>query len=166
MPNSASCERGFSKLGWLSGKYRINLSTQSLESLAKMSSYYLSNLKKELTYYGRGISTEQIEEIIYSLDLDEDNDNDDFNSDELNIIANERTASKRTATDVIIDWHPLHMEKFVNLNNSIFTKNIEIIQDNSDISDKETDNTNSTSEEEEEVDYNPNEIAENVYYNE
>src|SRR5271154_3765034 len=107
MPNSASCERGFSKLGWLSGKYRINLSTQSLESLAKMSSYYLSNLKKELTYYGRGISTEQIEEIIYSLDLDEDNDNDDFNSDELNIIANERTASKRTATDVIIDWHPL-----------------------------------------------------------
>jgi|BogFormECP03_OM2_1039629.scaffolds.fasta_scaffold61714_1 hypothetical protein len=47
-------------------------------------------------------------------------------------------------------------------------KNIEIIQDNSDISDKETDNTNSTSEEEEEeeVDYNPNEIAENVYYNE
>ena len=47
-------------------------------------------------------------------------------------------------------------------------KNIEIIQDNSDISDKETNNTNSTSEkeEEEEVDYNPNEIAENVYYNE
>ena len=45
-------------------------------------------------------------------------------------------------------------------------KNIEIIQDNSDISDKETDNTNSISEEKEEVDYNPNEIAENVYYNE
>jgi hypothetical protein len=45
MPNSASCERGFSKLGWLSGKYRINLSIQSLESLAKMSSYYFSNLK-------------------------------------------------------------------------------------------------------------------------
>ena len=60
------------------------------------------------------------------------------------------------------------MEKFVNLNNSIFTKNIEIIQDNSNISDKETDNTNSTSEEEEKekVDYNPNEIAENIYYNE
>ena len=35
-----------------------------------------------------------------------------------------------------------------------------------DISDKETDNTNSTSKEEEEVNYNPNEIAENVYYNE
>ena len=45
-------------------------------------------------------------------------------------------------------------------------KNIEIIQDNSDISDKETDNTNSTSEEKEEVDYNSNKIAENIYYNE
>ena len=44
-------------------------------------------------------------------------------------------------------------------------KNIEIIQDNSNISDKETDNTNSTSEEEVEEEV-PNEIAENVYYNE
>lgn len=89
MSNSTSCEREFSKLEWLSGKYRINLSTQSLESLAKMSSYYLSNLKRELVYYRQNIFTEEIAEVIYSLDFNKIEKADkDSNSEDLNVINN------------------------------------------------------------------------------
>lgn len=168
MPNSASCERGFSKLGWLSGKYRINLSTQSLESLAKMSSYYLSNIKKELVYYGQNISSEEIVEVIHSLDSNEIEEVDkDSNFEDLNMIISDKINDN---VEVIIDWHPLHMENFVDLNNPIFTDGINIIQDNSDVdlsNEEENSNISNQSEDSDESEdydeYNPNEIAENVY---
>jgi hypothetical protein len=175
MPNSASCEHGFSKLGWLLGKYRINLNTQSLESLAKMSSYYLSNLKKELVYYGQNISTEEIAEVIHSLDFNEIEENQetdkDSNFEDLNVI-NDKSNDN---IEVIIEWHPLHMENFIDLNNPIFTKDIDIIQDDSDadLSDEESENTNSNDSnnesesngELEDYNYNPNKIAKDIYNN-
>ncbi|GBB86092.1 hypothetical protein RclHR1_12550001, partial [Rhizophagus clarus] len=124
MPNSASYEREFFKLEWLSGKYRINLSTQSLESLAKMNSYYLSNLKKELAYYGQNVSIEEIVDIIHSLDSSEIEEMDkDSNSKDLNII-NDKSNNN---VEVIIEWYSLHMENFIDLSDKIFTKDIEII---------------------------------------
>ncbi|CAB5359031.1 unnamed protein product [Rhizophagus irregularis] len=175
MPNSASCERGFSKLGWLSGKYRINLSTQSLESLAKMSSYYLSNLKKELIYYGQNISTEEITEIIHSLDFNEIEEADkDSNFEDSNII-NDKSNDN---VEVIIEWHPLQLENFIDLNNPIITKDLDIIQDDSDtdLSNEESENSQNTNSnnsdnesesnsESEDYNYNPNEIAKDIYNN-
>ena len=52
-PNSASCERGFSTLGWLTGKRRLRLGVERLESIAKLISYYRSNAPKELYYFGK-----------------------------------------------------------------------------------------------------------------
>ena len=52
-PNSASCERGFSTLGWLTGKRRQRLSVERLESMTKLISYYRSNAPKELSFYGK-----------------------------------------------------------------------------------------------------------------
>ncbi|CAB5320396.1 unnamed protein product [Rhizophagus irregularis] len=175
MPNSASCERGFSKLGWLSGKYRINLSTQSFESLAKMSSYYLSNLKKELIYYGQNISTEEITEIIHSLDFNEIEEADkDSNFEDSNII-NDKSNDN---VEVIIEWHPLQLENFIDLNNPIITKDLDIIQDDSDtdLSNEESENSQNTNSnnsdnesesnsESEDYNYNPNEIAKDIYNN-
>src|SRR2546425_147039 len=51
-PNSASYERGFSTLGWLFHKHRLNLSLQKLESMGKMILYWKSNSKTELRFYG------------------------------------------------------------------------------------------------------------------
>lgn len=51
-PNSASCERGFSTLGWLFNKRRLNLKLDTLESMGKMITYWKSNSKTELGFYG------------------------------------------------------------------------------------------------------------------
>ena len=51
-PNSASCERGFSTLGWLFHKRRLYLSLEKLEGMCKMILYWKSNSKTELEFYG------------------------------------------------------------------------------------------------------------------
>ncbi|PKB94852.1 hypothetical protein RhiirA5_437909 [Rhizophagus irregularis] len=50
-PNSATCERGFSTLGWLFER-RLNLKLTTLESMYKLITYWKSNSKTELDYYG------------------------------------------------------------------------------------------------------------------
>ena len=51
-PNSASCERGFSNLGWLFNDRRLNLNIDRLESMAKMIMHWKSNARTELGFYG------------------------------------------------------------------------------------------------------------------
>lgn len=51
-PNSATCERGFSTLGWLFHKRRLNLNLDKLESMCKMILYWKSNSRTELGFYG------------------------------------------------------------------------------------------------------------------
>ena len=51
-PNSASCERGFSTLGWLFHKRRLNLKLERLESMCKLITFWKSNFKTELGFYG------------------------------------------------------------------------------------------------------------------
>lgn len=51
-PNSASCERGFSNLGWLFNERRLNLNLDRLESMAKMIMLWKSNARTELGFYG------------------------------------------------------------------------------------------------------------------
>ena len=51
MPSQAGCERNFSTLGWFFGDRRNRLSVSHVESMAKVRSYYLTNIKKELAYY-------------------------------------------------------------------------------------------------------------------
>jgi hypothetical protein len=65
------------------------------------------------------------------------------------------------------------MKNFIDLNNPLFTKDIDIIQDDSDadLSNEESKNTNSndsnneskSNSESEDYNYNPNEIAKNIY---
>lgn len=52
-PNSASCERGFSTLGWLTNKRRIQIGVERLESMSKMITYWKSNAEKEFGFYGK-----------------------------------------------------------------------------------------------------------------
>ncbi|CAG8854570.1 22556_t:CDS:2, partial [Gigaspora margarita] len=50
-PHAAGCERIWSICGWMTGKRRANLSVESLESLVKIHSYYITNRKSELNLY-------------------------------------------------------------------------------------------------------------------
>src|SRR5439155_21280454 len=50
-PNSATCEHGFSTLGWLFER-RLNLKLDTLESMCKLITYWKSNFRTELGYYG------------------------------------------------------------------------------------------------------------------
>ncbi|CAB4441706.1 unnamed protein product [Rhizophagus irregularis] len=140
-----------------------------------MNSYYLSNLKKELVYYGQNISTEEITEIIHSLDFNEIEEADkDSNFKDSNII-NDKSNDN---VEVIIEWHLLQLKNFIDLNNPIITKDIDIIQDNSDtdLSNEESENSQNTNSnnsdnesesnsESENYNYNPNEIANDIYNN-
>lgn len=56
-PNSASCERGFSTLGWLTNKHRLQLGAETLETRCKMITYWKSNPRKELGFFGQDIKS-------------------------------------------------------------------------------------------------------------
>src|SRR6266540_3225176 len=49
-PHSASCERLFSALGWIFGKRRTNLCTETLESMVKIYRHNLNYSKKSLNH--------------------------------------------------------------------------------------------------------------------
>ncbi|GBC50085.2 ribonuclease H-like domain-containing protein [Rhizophagus irregularis DAOM 181602=DAOM 197198] len=63
-PHSAGCERIFSTLSWLYGKRRQRLDLSTIESMAKIRSYYLSNMKNELTYTSQQYTNEELYEMI------------------------------------------------------------------------------------------------------
>ena len=49
-PNSATCKREFSTLGWLFER-RLNLKLETLESMCKLITYWKSNFKTKLGYF-------------------------------------------------------------------------------------------------------------------
>lgn len=121
MPNSASCERGFSKLSWLCGKQRINLGQERMESISKMSTYYLSNAKKELSYYGQQMTSEQMVDLLRNVSFyDDDLDDGENNENENRELFNQEVS-------VVIEWVPLQLETIVNLHDSIFAQDAEDI---------------------------------------
>ena len=83
-PNSASCERGFSNLGWLTNKRRLQLGIENLESMCKMITYWKSNARKEFGFFGQETQKSKLSDIelnqiiTESLAEPDDNINDDF----------------------------------------------------------------------------------------
>ncbi|RGB28519.1 hypothetical protein C1646_767702 [Rhizophagus diaphanus] len=117
----------------------INLSTQSLESLAKMSSYYFSNLKKELIYYRQNISTEEITEIINSLDFNEIEEADkDSNFEDSNIINDKSNDNVEVIIECDTDLSNEESENSQNTNSN------------------NSDNKSESNSESEDYNYNPN----------
>ena len=64
IPNSASCERNFSLLTWLTGNKRIQINIEKLETMAKLSTFYNSNAKKELSYFANEMTEKELLEIL------------------------------------------------------------------------------------------------------
>ena len=60
VPSQAFCECNFSTLKWLYGQQRTCLDTERLESMAKIYMYYISKIRKELQFYGKDLTDEQL----------------------------------------------------------------------------------------------------------
>jgi len=55
-PIQASCERNFLTLKWILGKRRTSLSLNKLEGMAKIRSYYMTNIQHELSFCDRELT--------------------------------------------------------------------------------------------------------------
>jgi len=117
VPNSASSERGFSKLGWLCGKHRINLNNEKLESMGKLCTYYKSNAKKVLSFYGHELTTEEINFILRNENIYEDEDEVEDEGENENEENDGMINIEDNEVIVTVEWHPLHLEEIINLNN-------------------------------------------------
>lgn len=65
-PHSADCERTFSSLGWLYGKRRQQLSLSRIQAMAQVRSFYMSNIEKELVFFGKKLSYNDLQEQVKS----------------------------------------------------------------------------------------------------
>jgi len=150
-PNSASCERGFSTLGWLFHKRRLNLNLEKLEAMCKMILYWKSNSKSELGFYGidhkknTRLSAEDINKRIAEAFAEMDDEED---SDEQTSAPRLTTSGEIIPEDnchVVIE--SLHIDKYINLSHSLITNEIgevpEDILDDSDENGTENEEVNS-----------------------
>jgi hypothetical protein len=145
-PNSASCERGFSSLGWLTNKWRLRLGVEKLESMSKMITYWKSNAEKEFGFYGKNLNGKQkMSQVELNIKVIEAlAASDDFEDEELEGAIEKRTIDGELVPDdnVIVLIESMNIEKDIDLTNKIILDNIgEVpendIIDNSDIEENE-----------------------------
>ena len=74
VPHAASCERIWSICGWMVGKRRTRLSTDNLEAMSKIHSYYIANSKSELPNYSKDKTAEEIYTILNDAKLCDDDE--------------------------------------------------------------------------------------------
>lgn len=87
-PSEAGCERNFSVLKWFYGDRRTRLDLNRIESMSMMRSFWMTNIKKEMTFYGKEITADDLRHCIRaSTVIDEfdeyEFDDDEFDNDEL-----------------------------------------------------------------------------------
>ena len=77
VPSQAACERNFSMLKWFYGERRMNLNLSKIEYMAKIRSYYISNVDKEIRFKTKNFDEKEflknINELISIYDILEKN---------------------------------------------------------------------------------------------
>jgi len=159
-PNSASCERGFSNLGWLTHKRRLQLGVETLESMCKMITYWKSNPRKELSFFGQktqksSLKDIELSQIISKALAESDNtvDDDDYNFQHENNTNIRQTIDGEIISDNIVTVliNNIWIENSIDLSHELILNDIgKIPEDNkndlidieNDKSDNESDNDN------------------------
>ncbi|KAF0552268.1 zinc finger bed domain-containing protein 1-like [Gigaspora margarita] len=129
-PNSASCERNFSLLTWLTGNKRIQIDIQKLETIAKLHIYYNSNAKRELSYFANEMTKNEVLKILNQTNIetlekileDEDLDKAEF------LLSNDLDDNETNT--ITKDNLVLFLETSLDLNDEIFIDNLEQFPDN------------------------------------
>ena len=122
--SQASCERNFSTLKWIIGDRQTRFGVQKLENMLKIRSYYLTNIKRELAYYGKQLTIEDLKEIandcsvgnVMTLGLEEETSSN-FSNTNLNLDLSNTNSSKDTL--VLEDIIDLTLPIFDNVNNEL-----------------------------------------------
>jgi hypothetical protein len=157
-PHAAGCERVWSSLGWIYGKRRIRLGLNKVENMYKLSSYYHAAAKKELPYYSIGKSAEEVHEILVNAHLNPDEELfeliDDlpsyYNNVEGEVLINEEE-------ELEID-NILNLDAFVNTLEDI----IEDSYYSSEGSDNETQQTDTTENNDNDIEWDPVAAADEI----
>ncbi|CAG8825645.1 25598_t:CDS:2, partial [Racocetra persica] len=132
-PHSASCERIFSVLSWITQKRRSRLTVEKVSNIAKLHTYYLTNAQNELNYVANNLSELEFEQIMenYSNLVEYDDDmftseefDEDYISDEDNLDEIRQFDCENLEIGEIIDFNTFSEEKVneVNVNSSIETE--------------------------------------------
>lgn len=114
-PHSASCERTFSMLSFLYGKKRQSLSISSIEMIAKIRNYLLSNMKNELNHLTKERSELELKTLIQESGFYDDDEDDDENDENVDVFDDEINEIPSRVE------YSLAVNNMIDLNNSIFT---------------------------------------------
>jgi hAT family C-terminal dimerisation region len=126
VPHSANCERIFSVLRWFYGQRRTRLDPSRISKMAKIHSYYITNAKNQLEYYGNLLSDDKIQDqVLYATqnltNLNEIQEEILFDDDFI-IEDNESQYAKVLVDEEELNW-VLEIEVCVDLSNQIFNSN-------------------------------------------
>jgi hypothetical protein len=123
-PHSAACERAFSMLGFLYGKRRQCLSISTIEMLAKIRYYLMSNIRNELNHLTNEES--ELKVLIQECGFfDEDNDIDDLADENYDdTYYDDELLSSREVYVLIVN-------EVIDLNNPVFTGDFAEVHNNS-----------------------------------
>lgn len=134
-PHSASCERTFSMLSFLYGKKRQSLSISSIEMIAKIRNYLLSNMKNELNHLTKEKSELELKTLIQESGFYDDDEDDDENDENVDVFDDEINEIPSRVE------YSLAVNNMIDLNNSIFTGDAEreVHNDSSDDDDESLD---------------------------
>jgi hypothetical protein len=145
-PNSASCERNFSLLSWLTNSKRLQLKVENLESIAKMCCFYNTNAKKELPYFSANMNENQILQILYEANGQVLEEEETIYQEEFlpfNESVDRPSSNTRSATAL-----KLFLESCLQLDNQNFHENLKYILDDDNDSSMEEMEENSEKEKE------------------
>jgi hypothetical protein len=112
-PSEAGCERNFSILKWFYGDLRTCLNINKVELMSMMHTYWMTNIKKEMSLYGKNITDDDLRNftqnstVIYESDNIPEGSEADFNFESISTIA-------------------LNITSIANLNHEIFSNNSQI----------------------------------------
>jgi hypothetical protein len=114
-PHSVASERAFSMLGFLYGKRRQRPSLSTIEMIAKIRFFLLSNSSNELNHLREGVSETELKMLIKECGLfnDDEEDDDDYDDDDDDYSVLDIPPSHEVYVLIINDM--------IDLNNHIFT---------------------------------------------
>jgi hypothetical protein len=144
-PHNAACERAFSTLGFLYGKRRQCLNISTVEMMARIRYYFLSNAKIELNHFKSEETEAELKNLIQQSGFfydDEEDDESNEEGDDLFNINEDDSLETQTSSHVFI------INDMVDMNNPVFTGEL-VEKINNDNSDDESDENL----EEEELDF-------------
>ena len=124
IPSEAGCERNFSVLKWFYGDRRTRLNIDRIESMSMMRSFWMMNIKKEMAFYGKEITADNLRQRTQTSTVIDELDEYDFIDD---------TYEDSESPDYTLGSTSLDINSIINLNYAIFNGDHQVVQTNRDL---------------------------------